>query len=146
MDFKTGIQFLWGAAFIVIVFPFISSPYSTQLHIQMVPGSLSLVLQYSRMNQTFSYCLGPECVGKFTPMLSLCYCAVLIHRDNFIFHCYRTVLCSILKPWEKFLKVMRKNDTQNFPCTALHCFQVSSGQCQATRSHLSLAKLVVIRE
>jgi len=41
---------------------------------------------------TFSYCLGLECVGKFTPMSFQCYCGVvLMHRDNFIFHCYKTI-------------------------------------------------------
>jgi len=72
---------------------------------------------------TFSYCLGLECVGKFTPVSSQCYCGVvLMHRGNFIFHCYRTVLCSVMK--QKVLRVGRRMKLQI--SHALHCIASKS--------------------
>jgi hypothetical protein len=74
---------------------------------------------------TFSYCLGLECVGKFTSMSSQCYCGVvLMHRDNFIFRCCKTVLCSILKQWEKVLRVLRRVRLRT--SHALHCIASKS--------------------
>jgi hypothetical protein len=80
-----------------------------------------------RMYQTttFSYCLGLECVGKFTPMSSQWYCGVvLMHRDNFIFCSYKTVLCPILKQWEKVLSVVRRMKVRT--SHALHCIASES--------------------
>jgi len=93
---------------------------------------------------TFSYCLGLECVRKFTLMSSQCYCGVvLMHRDNFISCCCKTLLCSVLKQWEKVLRVVRKIILRT--SHALHCIasKISSGQCQTAQSHLSLTKLVI---
>lgn len=89
MDFNTGVQFLSRAVFI--------SVSSLSNHLCYPPSFVTKWYQEvfpwiaRGWNQplALNYCLGPECVWKFTPIPSLCFCDVMLTlRDNL----YSTVI------------------------------------------------------